>query len=87
MLTFLSSEASLLSAYVVGGDDETEYSPQLHAALEVCGTWSAEARSVLALAAQLHLKLNEELLGLSDVRDLQALRFALCQRLGTPRAA
>lgn len=87
MLTFMSTGASLLDAYVVRGDDEAAYSPQLHAALEELGTWSAEARHVLALAAKLHLRLNEELLGLCDVHDLQALRFALCERLGERRAA
>lgn len=87
MLTFLSAGASLLESYVVRSDDVAAYSPKLHAALEEAGAWSVEARLVLALAAKLHLRLNEELLGLSDVRDLQALRFALCERLGQPRAA
>lgn len=87
MLTFLSSGASLLDAYVVRGDEAAVFSPKLHAALEELGTWSVEARHVLALAAQLHLRLNEELLGLCDVHDLQALRFALCERLGERRAA
>lgn len=87
MLTFLSTGGSSLDAYVVRGGDEGVYSPKLHAALEELGTWSAEARQVLALAAKLHLRLNEELLGLSDVHDLQALRFALCERLGERRAA
>lgn len=87
MLTFLSAGTSLLESYVVRDDDEARYSPKLHAALEEVGTWSVEACHVLALAAKLHLRLNEELLGLSDVHDLQALRFALIERLGESRAA
>jgi len=86
MLTFLSPGASLLNAYVVCGG-ETAYSPELHAALEESGAWSVEARHVLALAAKLHLRLNGDLLVLSDVRDLQALHFALLERLGQSRAA
>jgi hypothetical protein len=48
--------------------------------------WSHEARLVIATAARLGIHLDEESLILSDVRDLQALRNALDERLGRLQA-
>lgn len=39
--------------------------------------WSREARRVLGLAAARRLELDRETLALSDVRDLQAIRWRL----------
>jgi hypothetical protein len=82
-----TTSESLLESYVEHGSEVATYSREFLAAVATCGAWSAMVREVLALAAKLRLALNEERLKLSDVHDLQALRFALAERLGQPRAA
>jgi hypothetical protein len=65
---------------------ERALSSRLLAAIGVESAWSREARRVLALADCLQLELDEELLTLSDVRDLQALEVALAARFCTVSA-
>ena len=51
------------------------------------GAWRREARAVVALAAQLGLMLDEQMLIVSDVRDLQALALRLQRREPWPARA
>jgi hypothetical protein len=53
------------------------YSRRLLDALELGGAWSREARAILALAAQVGVRLDEETLMWSDIHDLQMLRLFL----------
>lgn len=55
----------------------TAYSAAFICSLGGGGAWCREARIVVALAAQRNIRLDEDQLVISDVRDLQALRFAL----------
>ncbi len=71
-----------------GCQPEGAYSTAFRATVAEQGdAWSREARLVLALAARLNICLDEELLKVSDVRDLQALGGMLAERLGRRRAA
>ncbi len=49
--------------------------------------WSREARLVIAAAALLGIRLDEESLTWGDVRDLQALHHVLVERLSALQAA
>jgi hypothetical protein len=87
MLTVVPTGASLIDSYHGRSTEAEPYSPEFRAALAQCGAWSAEARTVLALAAQLRITLDENRLKLCDVHDLQALRFALVERVCGSRGA
>ena len=60
--------------------DATPYSQRFLAALDAGGSWSREAYALLEVAARLGLRLDENLLTWSDVRDLQAMRLFLTMR-------
>jgi hypothetical protein len=60
--------------------DATPYSQRFLAALDAGGSWSREAYALLETAARLGLRLDENLLTWSDVRDLQAIRLFLTVR-------
>jgi len=60
--------------------DATPYSQRFLAALDAGGSWSREAFALMDIAARLGLRLDENLLTWSDVRDLQAIRLFLTMR-------
>ena len=60
--------------------DATPYSQRFLAALDAGGSWSREAYALLEIVARLGLRLDENLLTWSDVRDLQAIRLFLTMR-------
>lgn len=72
----------LIEHYANRHEPADEYSRAfVAAAARQGGAWSREVRLVIAIASQLGIQLDEDLLALSDVRDLQALRAALTERL------
>jgi hypothetical protein len=60
--------------------DATPYSQQFLAALDAGGSWGREAFALIALAARLGLRFDEDLLSWSDARDLTSIRLFLCLR-------
>jgi len=56
------------------------YSRRLVEAIEMGGAWNREARTILCLAAQAGVRLDEDTLLWSDVHDLQMLRLFLHSR-------
>jgi hypothetical protein len=72
----------LVELYVERCKRADEYSRAFVAIVAKQGnTWTREARSVMALASEHEVGLNEESLLLSDMHDLQALQSALEQHL------
>jgi hypothetical protein len=69
-----------LDAALAPRADATPYSQRFLAALDAGGAWSREALALLELTARLCLRLDENLLTWSDVRDLQAIRLCLIVR-------
>jgi hypothetical protein len=60
--------------------DAENYSQRFLVALDAGGAWSREAYALLAITARLGLRLDEDLMVWSDVRDLQAIRLCLIVR-------
>jgi hypothetical protein len=77
-----AARTRLVELYVERCKQADEYSTAFVAAVAEQGNaWAREARSVMALASEHEVGLNEELLLLSDVHDLQALQSALAEQL------
>lgn len=82
MDTQATMHVRLIEHYANRHDPADEYSRAFIAAAAQQGSaWSREVRLVIAIASQLGMSLDEDMLSLSDVRDLQALRTALTERL------
>ena len=77
-----AARTRLLELYVERCKRADEYSLAFVATVAEQGNaWTREARSVLALATEHDVGLNEESLLLSDVHNLQALQSALAEHL------
>jgi hypothetical protein len=87
IFTRTAEHMRLLERYADRCKTRGGYSPAFVGVAEQGSAWSREVRVVMAAAAAHHLRLDEELLTLSDVRDLQALRAALSARLRRSRGA
>ena len=87
MLKAKSPDVHLVEALIERCPGKDAYSSAFLAALNSGGAWSAEACRVIVIAAQHHLVLNEQLLSLSDVRDLQRYRLELTRRLHSSKTA
>ena len=81
MLKAKSPDVHLVDVLIERCPGRGAYSSAFLAALNSGGAWSAEACRVIVIAAQHDLVLNEQLLSLSDVRDLQRYRLELTRRL------
>lgn len=77
-----AARTRLVELYVERCKRADEYSLAFVATVAKQGNaWTREARSVMALASEHEVGLNEETLLLSDVHDLQALQSALAEQL------
>jgi hypothetical protein len=81
MLKAKSPGVQLMEVLLERCPERDAYSSAFLAALNSGGAWSVEACRVIVIAAQHQLVLNEQLLSLSDVRDLQRYRLELTRRL------